>query len=264
MSQATFDWHDPVNVRDWIRNHMRGGNITRKEQIEILLELLSVLKEDEHRILDLGCGDGVISELLLERFPKAYVVGLDSSSPMLEAARLRLSRFGGRFTLFNHDLRDTQQPLLEVGAFDAAIGVQSVHHLNSAEKKALFQWVSLSLRDGGLFLLADRIRLASAPLFAYQLRLWDRLQKLAGAEPASDGYSYTDHLANCATRGDFPDGVEDQLRWMRAAGFGEVDEFYRHAERAVFGGLKVPPQGTRQPRVPMPEGPPRQVVHRGL
>ena len=124
--------------------------------------------------------------------------------------------------------------------------------------------MSLSLRDGGLFLLADRIRLASAPLFAYQLRLWDRLQKLAGAEPASDGYSYTDHLANCATRGDFPDGVEDQLRWMRAAGLGEVDEFYRHAERAVFGGLKVPPQGTRQPRVPMPEGPPRQVVHRGL
>ncbi len=260
MSQALFDWHDPVRVREWIHDTVRSGNRTRNEQIEIVLALLSVLQEDGQRILDLGCGDGAISELLLERFPNAYVVGLDSSSPMLAAARLRLSRFSGRFTLLNHDLCDTHEPVVEIGTFDAAIGVQSVHHLNAAEKRALFQWVSLSLRDGGLFLLADRIRLTSAPLFSYHLRLWDRLQTLAGAEPSSVGYSFADYLARCALRGDQPDTVEDQLRWMRAVGFGEVDVFYRHVERAVFGGLKVPNQN--EPPLPQPN--PAQANLRGV
>ena len=260
MSQATFNWHDPVYVRDWMRNRMRGGNQTRSEQLEILLELLSTFQADGQRVLDLGCGDGVVSELVLERFPGAYVVGLDSSSPMLEAARARLSRFGGRFTLLNHDLRDSDAAVVEIGTFDAAIAVQAVHHLSASEKQALFQWVSLCLRDGGLFLMADRVKLTSAALFPYHLSLWDRLQRLSGGEPASEGYSYADHLARCALRGDQPDTVEDQLHWLRAAGFGEVDEFYRYIERAVFGGLKVP----RRPETPLPQPEARQSDLRGV
>jgi tRNA (cmo5U34)-methyltransferase len=179
---------------------------------------------------------------------------------MLEAARLRLSHFGGRFTLLNHDLRDSQQPVVDAGTFDAAVGIQAVHHLNAEDKRALFQWVSLALRDGGLFLMAARVQLTSAALFPYHLRLWDRLQKLSGTETSSEGYSYVDHLARCALRGDAPDTVEDQLRWLRAAGFGEVDEFYRHIERAVFGGLKMP----RQPAMAAPEPQARYAELRGV
>jgi len=34
--------------------------------------------------------------------------------------------------------------------------------------------------------------------------------------------------------------LSDQLIWLQAAGFGEVEVLYRFVERAVFGGLKVP------------------------
>jgi len=40
--------------------------------------------------VDLGCGPGNSTEVLRERYPKAHVVGLDSSSDMIEAARKRL------------------------------------------------------------------------------------------------------------------------------------------------------------------------------
>lgn len=44
------------------------------------------------RIADLGCGPGNSTELLIERFPAAHVVGIDSSPDMLRQAHERLPR----------------------------------------------------------------------------------------------------------------------------------------------------------------------------
>jgi trans-aconitate 2-methyltransferase len=44
------------------------------------------------RVADLGCGPGNSTELLANRFPRAAILGLDSSDDMLAKARLRLPR----------------------------------------------------------------------------------------------------------------------------------------------------------------------------
>ena len=42
------------------------------------------------RIVDLGCGPGTSTRLLAERFPRAEILGVDNSEPMLAEARRRL------------------------------------------------------------------------------------------------------------------------------------------------------------------------------
>ncbi|QCI64885.1 trans-aconitate 2-methyltransferase [Phreatobacter stygius] len=52
--------------------------------------LAAVPTRDPRRVVDLGCGPGNTTELLLNRFPKAEIVGIDSSPDMVTNARARL------------------------------------------------------------------------------------------------------------------------------------------------------------------------------
>ncbi|GAB3429240.1 class I SAM-dependent methyltransferase [Flindersiella endophytica] len=56
------------------------------------------------RIVDLGCGPGNLTETLLDRWPDAYVEGIDSSPQMIESAK-RLEQ-AGRLSFQVGDLRD--------------------------------------------------------------------------------------------------------------------------------------------------------------
>ncbi|MDH4278021.1 MAG: methyltransferase domain-containing protein [Acidimicrobiia bacterium] len=52
------------------------------------VELMARIQHDEPElVVDLGCGPGNLTALLAERWPRARVVGVDSSVEMIEAAR---------------------------------------------------------------------------------------------------------------------------------------------------------------------------------
>ncbi len=77
-------------------------NKFREQRLEPLADLLALIKPvSDMKVLDLGCGTGEPTALLLERFPNAIAVGVDSSPAMLKEAE---GRAGDRLRFVHGDI----------------------------------------------------------------------------------------------------------------------------------------------------------------
>jgi len=137
-----------------------------------------------NRALELGMGTGETARRVLEGHPGAKLVGIDVSAEMLAEAR---SSVPEAETLIAQRLEDP----LPAGPFDLVFSALAVHHLDPEQKADLFRRVAEVLAPGGRFVLADAV----VP------------ERPEDAEiDLTDGY-------------DKPDSVEDQLGWLKDAGF---------------------------------------------
>lgn len=79
------------------------------ERTQPAIDLVSRLSiDDPKQIIDLGCGPGNSTEILRRRWPRANVIGLDSSSEMISAARERYP--GQEWILANAETLEARQP----------------------------------------------------------------------------------------------------------------------------------------------------------
>jgi len=95
------------------------------------------------RVLDAGCGSGRLTEVMLERLPSAHLIALDSSPQMLEQARQRLARFGGRVEFAEALLQQFALSRPVDGIFSNAVFHWVPDH------DAMFRCLHAALRPGG-------------------------------------------------------------------------------------------------------------------
>ena len=118
-----------VSTSDWdAADYARVGGFVA-ELGEAALDLLDP-QPGEH-ILDIGCGDGTLSEKIVER--GATVVGIDNSISMIGAARAR--GLDARY-MDAADLRFSE-------AFDAAFSNATLHWVLDKERAARAIWFAL-------------------------------------------------------------------------------------------------------------------------
>jgi tRNA (cmo5U34)-methyltransferase len=190
------------------------------------------------RFLDLGCGAGAMSELMLSAEgsgSKSQGVLVDFSQPMLARAGVNLAGYAGRWRAVTADLNDPAwRHALPGASYDAVVSGLAIHHLPSERKRALFAEILALLEPGGMFVNMDYVTV-HGPLRG----LFDE-EMLAGAVRADreSGGSHAEHEVDLPDDHDLPDTVEDQLHWLRDAGFEEVEVHFKWAEAAVFGGMR--------------------------
>jgi tRNA (cmo5U34)-methyltransferase len=205
-------------------------------QEDLIRRLLSRHAQPIGRFLDVGSGDGAMTELVLSSQPQSEAVLVDFSDPMLERAGSRLVNSPGRWQTVRGDL-STPAWLegLPAGGYDAVVSALAIHHLPSQRKRTLFRELFGLLEPGGLFVNMDYVSI-DGPLRG----LFDE-QMLANAVQAEHehGGRRTDAEVDLNDDDDQPDSVEDQIGWLRDAGFEQAEVHFKWAEAAVFGAVKL-------------------------
>ncbi len=232
-------WQRRGLVEDFLRDRQRLLPLLDVQ--EALIERVFERRPGSvERFLDIGAGDGPMSELVLRVHPQAQAVLVDYSEPMLGRVEARLGPASpGRWQAARADLREPSWvQALPPGPFDGAISSFAIHHLPGERKRALFGEVFELLVPGAIFVNLDFV-LIGPPLSG----LFDE-QMVANAVALEHDHGgdrsaeqvQSDMLADSGD--DQPDGAEDQLRWLREAGFEDVELHFKWAEAAIFGAVK--------------------------
>jgi tRNA (cmo5U34)-methyltransferase len=215
-------------------------------QEELIERLLARYERPIARVLDLGCGDGAMAELVLRCVPGAEAVLLDFSEPMLARVAERLDRtVAGRWQAVRADLRDADwTSALPAGRYDAIVSAMAIHHLPAERKRALYAEAFALLAPGGLLLNMDYVAI-EGPLEG----LFDEEMHAKAAahgrheHPQLDGEDAV--VDDLDSDEDQPDSVLAQLQWLREAGFSAAEVHFKWAEAAVFGAIR--PEDRREP-----------------
>ncbi len=218
----------------------------RERQLKTIVDLVPLL-DQPGTIFELCCGEGLLAEALLERFPACTVYGFDGSPEMLQQAQTRLARFGSRFQPRSFDLaatswRQVDQPL------HAVVSSLAIHHLDGPQKQALFRDVYRMLAEGGALIIADVMAPADERGRELAANAWDEAVRERARELDGnlDGFAVFERERWNMYRYSDPDDIDkpsrlfDQLKWLEQAGFADVDVYWLRAGHAIFGGRKRP------------------------
>ncbi len=226
---------------------VRGAIPLAAEQIELMLRLIRAAEHPVRAVLDLGCGDGILGQAVLNQHPTATAVFADFSPPMLAAAHQRLAAYdNARFVLSDYGQTGWQEGVLveldgTSDRFDVIVSGFSIHHQPDGRKRELYEELYELLNPGGLFLNLEHVASPTPWLERqFEQHFIDSLvayHQVAGSGKTREQidrefYSRPDKQANILAP------VELQLDWLRSIGFQDVDCYLKIFELALFGGRR--------------------------
>jgi SAM-dependent methyltransferase len=211
---STPDLNEYASAEHALQYLARADKIPHRTEGESVL--LDFIPRSARRVLDLGAGDGRLLALVRLDRPGASGIAIDFSPTMLKAAR---DRFQGdkNVQVIEHNL---DEPLAELGRFDAVVSSFAIHHCTDERKRTLYSEIYSALEPGGVFCNLEHVASATASLHA-------RFLGELGINEADEDPS--NKLAS----------VEVQLQWLREIGFADVDCYWKWLELALFGGIKA-------------------------
>lgn len=116
-----------------------------------LVELAGISSGKTMRVLDLACGTGAVTKIILERlegFRRSWVIAMDASAEALELARQELAQFRSTMVRFVQGRAERLSQAIQ-DTVDAVVFCNAIHMIE--EKEQMVQEVRQVLVPGGVF-----------------------------------------------------------------------------------------------------------------
>src|SRR4030042_2625290 len=192
----------------------------------------------KNNVLDLGCGDGIITHELLKIDNSIVATLIDGSEDMLNKAAERLKGFKN-INFIKASLQELFDKKIALQKFNFIVSSLAIHHLTMEEKKALFRTIYSHLNDGGYFLNIDVILAPAETLEHWYLSLWREWISERKTTMGILDNSYDDIIQRYKdNRDNKPDTLAKQLKALKSVGFKDVDCYYKYGIFTMYGGRK--------------------------
>ena len=232
------DWASEAYVEEWVRRQ-QAEDPNRAERLQLMCDLLPFPQDATVTVLDVGAGYGPVGRFILDRYLHATCIAQDGSAPMLNRARSLAAPYGERFKTHWSDLFAANWLPTELGLFDAAVSSICLHNLRDFVRiSEIYSEIRARLKSGGVFLNEDLINAPTAELKQrYDIVAAARRQRTgSSAENLQAMVPGGGRSADHATTDSFPATLDQHLAAMKAAGFKNVDCFWKDLRRALIGG----------------------------
>lgn len=166
-----------------MNNPVRAA-IQRRYEAPLLLRLGGTA--EGANALEIGCGRGIGTELILDTFGAAHVTAIDLDQAMVDLARRRLERFGQRVTV---TVGDAEHLDATDNSIDAVFDFGIIHHISNW--RAALAEVHRALRPGGRFYFEE--------VTAHALNRWSYRTFLD--HPSDDRFGPDEFLTQLADHG---------------------------------------------------------------
>jgi len=178
-------------------------------------------------ILDIGAGTGLLSAFLMKRYPKASFTLIDISEKMLDMAK---NRFGNHSNVKYITADYSKHDFVE--KYDIVISALSIHHLEDEDKRELYKKSYSILKENGVFINADQVHGETPFIENLNKTTWRQYVETSGLpeEEILAGYE--------RVKLDKDTSLNQQLDWLKEAGFCDVSCIYKYYQFAVMFGRK--------------------------
>ena len=207
------------------------STIDARISLELITEASKRIVPDAKNLLDIGCGAGNFSLMMLSKIPDLNCTLLDLSKPMLEKALERVSSMTkGDITIFQGDMREV---MLKENHYDIILAGAVLHHLREDQDwESAFTRIYNLLRPGGCVMISDLITQETELLNDY---IWERYgDYLEGL----NGKAYRQKVLDYVAKEDSPRSMNYQLDLMKKVGFKKVEILHKNMCFGAFGGIK--------------------------
>lgn len=110
----------------------------------------------ELKILDVGAGNGMLTELILSEFPNSKVTMLDFSAEMLDSAQAIFEKNGVPLANTQCSVKNFITDEFPNETYDLIISSYALHHIrNASDLKTVYLKIAKSLKADGTFLCLD-------------------------------------------------------------------------------------------------------------
>jgi len=234
-------WGSREYIESW-SSRMDWQRPLREMQMTMVGLMIPQSPESPTRILDLGAGYGTLTAFVFDERPNATAVCLDASAEMLKMAWERMTRFGDRIEFIQASLETPQWLESVTGAFDAIVSSRALHHFSANfRRRAIYSEAYHLLRSGGCFINADNMRPLTDLLGRRYREAGDQLAEKYVKQQTGGKMTLAEvkKATQLPSHGLHDNGLLDQeLAWLREAGFEDVDCFWKFGNYTTYGGFR--------------------------